>query len=110
MPVQLGSGWRRVPLLVRALMLPSGGPALQTCPACGATWLGEWPDCRWCADAEANQRRWQAELVLQPPDVDPDDITYDGVMTGWADRLAVAVEAGLIDRRKAEAAWERATR
>lgn len=107
----LGSRWREIPLVVRLLMLPSRPDPVEHCETCGATWeRDEGPECRWCRQAEENQRRWQAELVLEPPNVDPDDITYDGVMTGWAERLAVAVEAGLIDRRKAEAAWKRATR
>lgn len=108
--VQLGSRWREIPLIVRALMLPSTDQ-LITCDDCGAAW---WPhegfpdECKWCTEALENQRRWQAELVLTPPDIDPQDATFDGVMQGWAERLAVAVEAELITRHQAETAWGRA--
>lgn len=81
---------------------------LVCCGECGATWHGYAEDeCDWCAAAEERQRRWQAEMVLTAPDVDPEDIAFDGATRGWADRLAVAVEAELITREQAERAWRR---
>lgn len=97
-------------LLTAAIHAYDAVHRLNRCVTCGASWeRHEGDECRWCAEALENMRRWQAETVLQPPDIDRDDITYDDVMRGWAERLANAVTAELIPRTKAEAAWKRAT-
>lgn len=76
------------------------------CPVCAATWVGRVGDpCGWCADADARQRRYQMELTLTPPEVDPRLDAYEGAMAEWARRLARAVEVGLIDAGAARAAW-----
>ncbi len=78
------------------------------CIACAATWIGLPADpCPWCARRRANRDRWQAELVLTTPDVEPTDITRDARLQAWAERMARAVTAGLIDEREARAAWHR---
>lgn len=105
------AGGKPIYLLAAAMRAHRAVFAWQRCDACGAQWdRQEGDECRWCADLLQNMQQWHAEQSLQAPDVDPDDITYDGVMRGWAERLAVAVEAGLITRQKAETAWKRATR
>ena len=54
-----------------------------------------------------DDRRDQAAT---PPDIDPDDATYEAVVGAWIDRLTIAVEAGLITTTQARIAWERANR
>ena len=90
---------------------PEYGPAIEDlkCCRCGATWCGVAGDaCGWCQRSLERQRDHQAELVLQPSDVDPDDVTMPARFEGWRRRLAVAVEAELISATKAENAWRRA--
>ncbi len=79
------------------------------CSRCGATWvadvLGE--SCGWCESSVDKLMIWQAEIVLKPPEVDVDDRRRDDAIRGWADRLAVAVEAGTITEHHARQAWDR---
>lgn len=92
---------------------PDYGPewAHLACDQCGATWVGKLDAaCSWCQDRHQRLLDEQAQLVLTPPDVDHDDRTYDVVMGAWLDRMAVAVEAGIIDREEARRAWERRVR
>jgi len=57
------------------------GFAELRCSACGATWVGAaFVRCSWCEDTIARMVVWQAESVLTPPDVDPDDSQISGVM------------------------------
>jgi hypothetical protein len=87
------------------------GWAELQCDECDATWVGPIGEpCNWCATALDNMRRWQAEKVLEAPEVDPEDERYDGVMVAWGKRLRVAVEAGIITEQQARTAYERATR
>lgn len=94
--------------------LPTGpiadtGSADLECSLCAATWIGPaFMSCPWCLRAVADMRRWQAELVLTPPDTLPHDIRYRDAMTTWADRLVNAVKADLITREQAERTWQRA--
>jgi hypothetical protein len=85
------------------------GAVYVRCSLCGATWLGRVLDrCTWCAHALVQQQAWQVRLVLQAPEVDPDDVVrYETTMRGWGERLATAVAAGLIDRNQARRAWRR---
>jgi hypothetical protein len=90
---------------------PDWGPewADLKCDECGATWTGPIGEiCPWCIEAEERQRKWQAELVLKAPEVDLDDIAYEGVMRAWRQRLKVAAGADIITERKAREVWERA--
>jgi hypothetical protein len=75
------------------------------CLACGATWVGRPGDrCAWCERADANLARWQAELLLHPELPDPADCRRVAALGAWADRLQVAVAAGLItDHQGAQA-------
>lgn len=94
-------------------MRPDWGPTYAdlTCVACDATWTGPIGEpCSWCADARDRLVGWQADKVLDPPDVDPDDATYDNVMRGWADRLNRAVDADIITLEQGKRALDRATR
>jgi hypothetical protein len=87
------------------------GWADLTCDECDATWVGPIGEpCNWCATALDNMRKWQAEKVLEAPDVDVDDERYEGVMLGWRERLRVAVTAELISDQQARNAWERVKR
>ena len=89
---------------------PEVGPeyAELICIACGATWIGAlFERCDWCAEALERVTSYQAELVLEPPDVDRDDQRYVVRLEAWAARLAIAVQAGLVDEDKARRVWDR---
>jgi hypothetical protein len=90
---------------------PDYGPdwAELICDKCDATWVAIiGSNCLWCQRALENMCRWQAELTLRLPDIDPDDQRYDNAMTAWAQRLARAVNAQLITEAKARLALARA--
>lgn len=79
------------------------------CNACGATWVGIIGEpCSWCEDALERQQGYQIDLLLTPPDVDPDDGNHDNRMEGWQDRMFIGIEAGLITEQQARTAWDRA--
>lgn len=81
------------------------------CNTCGATWVGHSHDpCWWCQRHLELLQTHQAELVLEPPDIDPDDSRYLTAMNAWAERLARAVAADLITDTEARNAWTKATR
>ena len=97
--------------MLAGIYRPEYGPGVADleCGACGATWVGVVGDpCTWCEDRAENQRRWQAELVLQAPLHDRDDPRRRAALEAWAQRLATAVQAGIIDRHEADRAWKRA--
>ena len=82
--------------------------SLLTCTACEATWHGYAGEhCYYCARSRRIQLEHQAELVLDPPDVDPADITYEQRMSAWGERMQTAVTAGLITDTEAQTAWSR---
>lgn len=92
---------------------PDHGPGYAECecPACGATAVAVvGAPCGYCEWAVRKLSEWQADLVLAPPDVDPADAGYEAAMRAWADRIAVAVEAGIVDERSARAVWDRTVR
>ena len=92
---------------------PEFGPleADLRCCCCGANWSGIPGDpCWWCRRAREIQADHQAELVLTPPDVDPDDATLEARYNAWRVRLDVAVQAGIISATRAENAWRTAVR
>jgi hypothetical protein len=87
------------------------GWAELQCDECDATWVGPIGEpCNWCAVALDNMRKWQAEKVLEAPDVDVEDERYDNAFDAWAERLAVAVKAEIITDTQADLAWRRAYR
>lgn len=89
--------------------LPVDEDGLLECSRCQATWEGIALDpCPWCIRSLEIQREHQIDLVLTPPDVDPDDAGYEDRMLGWAERLKVAVDAELITTDQAAVAWRRA--
>lgn len=74
------------------------------CDQCSATWHGTPHEpCGYCAREHAIALRIQAELVLTAPD----DIT-DRSLNAWADRLVVAVDAGIVTQADADRTWKRA--
>ncbi len=92
------------------VMRPDHGPhfAECRCSACGATAvvvIGE--PCAWCEWAIERQRQWQAQLVLRPPDTELTDPRRSDALQAWAERLARAVDAELVTRQQARAAWDR---
>lgn len=100
----------RIALLAAAIRAYDRVHAITVCDTCGATWETIDGDgtCNWCATADTNQRRWQAELTLHPPDdIDPDNPADDGALTGWAERLHRAVQTGLVTEHQAETAIRR---
>lgn len=89
--------------------LDRGYTALQ-CDQCEATWVGpEGESCDWCQTALDNMRKWQAQLVLHPPEHDQDDRQRPAALQAWQQRLSVAIAAKLITREHAARAWDRAT-
>jgi hypothetical protein len=101
-----GVGWGRQ----AGLMRPDWGPSCADveCTVCQATWVGRVGEpCGWCEASNAKQLRWQAEIVLTPPDADPADQRFEGAMQGWADRLAIAVQAEIITEAEARGVWDR---
>jgi hypothetical protein len=89
---------------------PEYGPLEQdlTCCCCGATWTGVPGDaCWWCQRSREIQLEHQIDLLLTPPDIDPDDIRYEARITAWAQRLARGVVAGLITEQQANHATRR---
>jgi hypothetical protein len=79
-----------------------------TCSACGATWTGVAGDlCRWCVARREHLRVYSAEMLLRPPEVDVSDDKYEARMRAWAGRMKHAVDAELITRESAQAAWRR---
>lgn|GEM_PF-4937975 len=81
--------------------------AYVRCTSCNATWQGVTGDrCWWCQRSYAVMLEHQADLVTQPPDLDPDmaDAVINARMAAWADRLWRAVLAGIIDERQAQRA------
>lgn len=79
------------------------------CDLCGYEWVGrllEW--CERCPDLLDRNRRWQAELVLRGPAFDDVDDAYRADrLSAWAERLACAVDAGIISEAQARAALAR---
>jgi hypothetical protein len=87
------------------------------CDVCAATWVGPIGEpCEWCIRLAEDLCRWQAETVLRPPDdIDPDmhPTELRRRRDAWAQRLLVAVEAGLVSRQQAKGVatrwWQRVT-
>jgi hypothetical protein len=97
----------------RGVLRPEYGPrdAELACDMCLGEWVGvPGAACWWCWTRNERITAWQAEAVLTPPDYDPDDRSYDAVMGAWVDRMAIAIEAGLITREEATRAYERRAR
>jgi hypothetical protein len=89
-----------------SILHPIDGLHWLQCDVCDAAWLGD-PDepCGWCWEDEQRQIVWQADRLLEPPDIDPDDATRPNVLTAWGQRLANGVKAGLVDEQQARRAW-----
>lgn len=91
-------------------MRPDFGPAFADCVciACGATEVaivGE--SCAWCLRGHEIVLAWQIEILLRRPDVDSGDQRYSSAIDAWAERLARAVLAGVVDRHVARRVLER---
>jgi hypothetical protein len=90
------------------LMRPDHGEGFAelTCSCCGASWVGAaFARCPWCVALLERMRESSAAAVMTPPD--PDDLHYEERMRAWAERLARAVDAGVVRRERAVAAWRR---
>lgn len=84
------------------------GWAELRCDLCSYEWVGPVAEsCSRCPALLARDHAWQAELVLRPPDVEPDDRNRDDRLRAWAERLARAVKAELISADRARGALER---
>ncbi len=89
---------------------PELGPSIVDlqCCNCGATWSGITGEpCTWCIQGLERQQGYQAELLLRPPDVDPDNIEYATRIKAWIARMKVGIEAGLITRQQAANSFHR---
>ena len=93
------------------VLRPEYGPlgAECRCTSCSMTlvWRIGYP----CPACEATAKRLtaeQADLLLEPPDIDPHDVNYEVVMRSWAKRMARGIEAGVTDEWSTAAAWRRA--
>lgn len=92
-------------------MRPGHGPTAcdLECVCCGAEFVGEpLVSCAYCETSLERMIAWQAEIVSTPPDVDPDDWRFPAAMRAWAQRLATAVDAGIIDADRARRVWQKA--
>jgi hypothetical protein len=74
------------------------------CPAQAVRTLGMAALCGDCVE------RILAPIRARVADYDPDDRVYPAVMGAWVDRMAVAIEAGIITREEATRAYERGAR
>jgi hypothetical protein len=96
--------------LQTGVLRPDWGPTFAelTCVACDASWVGQIGEaCGWCARNRELIVRYQADITTTPPDVDRDDRNYGRRMRAWAERLARAVDAGVITEADADRAWKR---
>jgi hypothetical protein len=81
---------------------------LQCC-ACGATWVGVTGErCWWCQRSHQIMCDYQAELVVRRPEIDPSDARYQPAMKAWAERMVIAIKAGVIRKEDADRVWRRA--
>lgn len=107
------------------------GVVHRVCRDCGGSWCGE-PEgaCPWCVDADERQRLEQRRRLLFPDFLHEESPRYDdlgeldraawdrtrgiergeGSRRAWGERLARAVESGLITDTEARAAIERSRR
>ena len=96
--------------LQSGVMRPDFGPtaAELECVACDATWTGPIGErCPYCDRHRELLLRYQAELVLTPPEIEPDAGRYDSAMAAWARQLAHAVTAEIVTEQDARRALER---
>jgi hypothetical protein len=81
------------------------------CTQCEATWVG-WggEQCPYCAGLYERSVTEQKQLVLRPTLPEPEHPRRKRAESAWAERLAVAVIAGLVEEREARWALERAVK
>lgn len=86
---------------------PEYGPGFADlrCAACSATWVSIIGDlCPWCRASWESLVDHQAALLLTPPDVEVEDVNYDAIMLGWAERIARAVDVEILTDHEARRA------
>ena len=84
------------------------GHAWLTCIACGAEWVERpWTDCLWCDRSEKSRCDRQRLLLLHPELPDRDDDRRGLAIKAWAERLAVAVDAGQVTEHEGRGALGR---
>lgn len=82
---------------------PDHGPGYAECecPGCGATAVAVvGSPCAYCEHAKVRMLDWQAQKALTPP-----ESRHSGALEAWAERLAVAVRAGIVTEDEARRAW-----
>ena len=80
-----------------------------TTPTCSATIVSKiGTACPWCIDVADRQAAEQEDLLLQPPDIEPDAADYEAAMRNWAERMTRGISAGITDEWSTSAAWKRA--
>lgn len=104
----------RIAFLAAAMRAHDAAFALEECDACGATYdpiVFGW-DCKWCAESERRQLRWQREMLLEPAFLgdDYDELVHDGPLRFYAEHVKRSIEAGLITMREADHAFRRVGR
>jgi hypothetical protein len=52
--------------------------------------------------------RYQHNILLTPPDLNPDDIRHPQALEAWAARLQNGITAGVITQDEADRTWKRA--
>ncbi len=86
---------------------PAGYRDLR-CVSCSATWFGPPGEpCSWCVEALERMRHDQAEILLRPDLPDVDDARYAAGVMAWGERLARGIDAELIGKQTALAAWRK---
>lgn len=80
----------------------------RTCTATAVAIVGR--VCDYCVGHVERLATWQAEQVLTAPDFDSDDRDGDRMLKAWADRMVVAVQAGIVTETAVRRVWDRTVR
>lgn len=76
-----------------------------TCGVCAASWVGVIGEpCNYCIERHKRLEADHATALLRPG---AHSIDTDAKLKAWAQRLADAVNAGLVDKQRARSAWQR---
>jgi hypothetical protein len=79
------------------------------CCSCRASWVGiPGEPCGWCERRRNAAVIEQGELVLRSPLPHSSDVRFDAAAAAWAERLAVAVRAGIVGEAEARRVFRQA--
>ena len=95
--------------LARGRMRPDLGPSIAdlTCTACRAGWAAvPGTPCLFCRDERERLVRFQRQMLLTAPADEPTESAF----MAWRHHLRLAVDAGLLTRDEASAAWRKAVK